>query len=106
MCYKYNPSEINEGDRISLIKTFEIMKVFDKSIDPSTAVSDVINDTIEEGNQSEEKDLDGFVFDVNSNENGQSGYFYYLVKVLNKGSVHSLANTQFKGNNFNRKHKN
>ncbi len=45
------------------------------------------------------------MFDVNSNENGQSGYFYYLVKVLNKGSVHSLANTQFKGNKFNRIHK-
>lgn len=92
----YNTSNIGEDERIAMLKTMEIRKLFKDSNGPSTADNDVIDETLDDIDQSLSQDPTGFVLDLNGTWDSKAEN-YYLIKVLNKGSIHSLANTQFKG---------
>lgn len=94
----YNTSKIGEDERVAMVKTMEIRKLFKDLSNPSAQVdSDVIDETLDDLDQSvSNQDPTGFVLDLNGTLDSKTDN-YYLIKVLNKGPIHSLANTQFKG---------
>ena len=82
-----DPNQIlYEESRVSLLKTFELKKCFAQPTESNGQHKSIINETLD--------DLNCRVFKLDSNEKADGNF--YLIKVVQKFQIHSLANTQFK----------
>lgn len=76
---------LNEECRVSYIITKELIRLYCTSISQI-----VVNDTIEES-LDQETETSRYKVDLDDKSN-----FHYLIKIINLGPLHSLANTQLK----------
>jgi len=93
--FKFKLNELNEDLSISILKTQELIKQF-KCKDMNSSIndmSDVINETLEENDN---------LMDCQSNykldlDKNKSSEYFYLIKIVNKDPVQSMARSTLKG---------
>jgi len=92
--------ELNEDLSISLLKTQELIRMFKcKQVNSSVVdISDIIDETLEENYEDEVADMadSQTLYKLDLNRHRLSDYFY-LIRVLNKGPVQSMARSTLQG---------